>query len=61
LFELINNTLKLRSFLAQGLGTRLIIPDFRMFEVAVDLLEALAFAIEVKDTPSEPDLYPVSP
>jgi hypothetical protein len=61
LFELIDNTLKLRSFPAQSLGTRLIIPDFGMFEVAVDLLEALPLAIEVKDTPSEPDLYPVNP
>jgi len=58
---LTDDVLKLRSFLTQSLRSRLITPELRMFEVPIDLFETLPFAIEVKDTPSGPDLCPANP
>jgi len=41
-----------RAFLAQGLGSFGIIPDVRVFQLPVDLFEALFLVFIVKDTPS---------
>jgi hypothetical protein len=51
MFELIDNFLQLSAFPAQRLRARLIAPDLRTFEIAIDLFETLPLAIEVKDTP----------
>jgi hypothetical protein len=53
--------LQLSALLTERLGTRLIAPDIRIFEVPIDLFETFLLAIEVKDTPSGPDLCPANP
>jgi hypothetical protein len=59
--ELIDNALELGPLFAECFAARLVAPDIRIFEIAVDLLETFPLAIEVKDTPSGLDLCPASP
>jgi hypothetical protein len=61
MFELLDNFLQLSTLLAKSLRTCLIAPDLRMFEISINLFETLPLAIEVKDTPSGPDLCPADP
>jgi hypothetical protein len=61
MLELFDHALQLSALLTESLGTRLIAPDIRIFEVPIDLFETFLLAIEVKDTPSGPDLCPANP
>jgi len=49
--DAIDHALKLGTFLAQLLGTRRIIPDIGVFQLAADFLQTFGPGIEVKDTP----------
>jgi hypothetical protein len=47
----VNDGFELGALLAEGLSAFRVIPDFRVFQFAQNLGQALLFFLEVKDTP----------
>jgi hypothetical protein len=50
--EIDNDLFKLGALLAQRLGTRGVVPDIRLFKLALNLGQALRFGLVVKGTSS---------